>query len=104
MLGVVAEGAGNPSVENRAVAEFLIAAGAQPSVLVIDGEAGIGKTTLCWPRSSRRGSAGFGCCQRRRDRPSTSAANSLWASVVSVDRHIVVHRMVSRFQSRADRL
>ena len=37
---------GNRSVENRAVADFLIAAGLQPSVLVVDGEAGIGKTTL----------------------------------------------------------
>lgn len=46
MIGVVAEGVGNRSVENRAVADFLIAAGAQPSVLIIDGEAGIGKTTL----------------------------------------------------------
>jgi DNA-binding NarL/FixJ family response regulator len=46
MIGVVAEGMGNRSVESRAVADFLIAAGAQPSVLVIDGEAGIGKTTL----------------------------------------------------------
>jgi DNA-binding CsgD family transcriptional regulator len=46
MIGVVAEGVGHRSVENRAVADFLIAAGVQPSVLVIDGEAGIGKTTL----------------------------------------------------------
>jgi DNA-binding CsgD family transcriptional regulator len=43
MIGVVV---GNRSVENRAVADFLIAAGVQPSVLVIEGEAGIGKTTL----------------------------------------------------------
>jgi DNA-binding CsgD family transcriptional regulator len=46
MIGVVAAGAGNRSVENRAVADFLTAAGAQPSVLVVEGEAGIGKTTL----------------------------------------------------------
>src|SRR5246500_3713820 len=46
MIGVVAGGVGNRSVENRAVADFLIAAGLQPSVLVIEGEAGIGKTTL----------------------------------------------------------
>src|SRR6201993_5418457 len=46
MIGVVAGSAGNRSVENRAVADFLIAAGLQPSVLVVEGEAGIGKTTL----------------------------------------------------------
>jgi predicted ATPase len=46
MIGVVAGSVGNRSVENRAVADFLIAAGVQPSVLVIEGEAGIGKTTL----------------------------------------------------------
>jgi DNA-binding CsgD family transcriptional regulator len=46
MIGVVAGIVGNRSVENRAVADFLVATGAQPSVLVIEGEAGIGKTTL----------------------------------------------------------
>jgi DNA-binding CsgD family transcriptional regulator/sugar phosphate isomerase/epimerase len=42
----VAGGVGHRSAENRAVADFLIAAVVQPSVLVIEGEAGIGKTTL----------------------------------------------------------
>jgi DNA-binding CsgD family transcriptional regulator len=46
MIGVVAEGVGNRLAENRAVVDFLIGAGVQPSVLVIEGEAGIGKTTL----------------------------------------------------------
>lgn len=46
MIGVVGGAVGNRSVENRAVADFLITAGVQPSVAVIDGEAGIGKTTL----------------------------------------------------------
>ncbi|HZU47232.1 MAG TPA: AAA family ATPase [Mycobacterium sp.] len=59
MIGVVAEGAGNRSVENRAVADFLIATGAQPSVLVIDGEAGIGKTTLWLAASEQAGERGF---------------------------------------------
>jgi DNA-binding CsgD family transcriptional regulator len=36
----------SPSDESRAVAEFLGATETQPSVLVIEGEAGIGKTTL----------------------------------------------------------
>jgi ATP/maltotriose-dependent transcriptional regulator MalT len=34
------------SAELRAVAEFLVAAGGQPSCLVVEGEAGIGKTAL----------------------------------------------------------
>ncbi|ORB17728.1 helix-turn-helix transcriptional regulator [Mycobacterium noviomagense] len=59
MIGVVAEGAGNRSVENRAVADFLIAAAAQPSVLVIDGEAGIGKTTLWLAAIERARERGF---------------------------------------------
>ncbi len=46
MIGVVGGAVGSRSVENRAVAEFLIAADVQPSILVIEGEAGIGKTTL----------------------------------------------------------
>jgi DNA-binding CsgD family transcriptional regulator len=46
MIGVVGGAVGNRSVENRAVADFLIATDAQPSGLVIEGEAGIGKTTL----------------------------------------------------------
>jgi DNA-binding CsgD family transcriptional regulator len=46
MIVAMAGAVGNRSVENRAVADFLIAADAQPSVLVIEGEAGIGKTTL----------------------------------------------------------
>src|ERR1700758_2003991 len=46
MIDIVAGGVGNRSVETRAVADFLIAAGVQPSVLLIGGEAGIGKTTL----------------------------------------------------------
>src|ERR1700739_2904952 len=46
MIVIVAAGVGNRSVENRAVADFLIAAGVQPSVLVTEGEAGVGKTTL----------------------------------------------------------
>ena len=40
-------GAGvNRSVESQAVGDFLTAAGEQPSCLVVEGEAGIGKTTL----------------------------------------------------------
>jgi ATP/maltotriose-dependent transcriptional regulator MalT len=59
MIGVVAEGVGNRSVEDRAVADFLIAARVQPSVLVIDGEAGIGKTTLWLSAIERARERGF---------------------------------------------
>jgi hypothetical protein len=46
MIGVVSGGVGSRSVGNRPLADFLIAAGVQPSVLVIEGEVGIGKTTM----------------------------------------------------------
>lgn len=59
MIGVVAEGAGNRSVEGRAVAEFLRAAGVEPSVVVIEGEAGIGKTTLWLAAIEQAGERGF---------------------------------------------
>lgn len=42
----MAEGTGHRAVENQAVADFLTASREQPAVLVIEGEAGIGKTTL----------------------------------------------------------
>jgi DNA-binding CsgD family transcriptional regulator/nucleoside-triphosphatase THEP1 len=46
MIGVVPAGVVSRSAEFGVVAQFLAAAAGQPSCLVIEGEAGIGKTTL----------------------------------------------------------
>lgn len=59
MIGIVAGGVGNRSVENRAVADFLIAARVRPSVLVVEGEAGIGKTTLWLAAIEQASERGF---------------------------------------------
>ena len=46
MVGVESSGFIRRSVEFRAIADFLLSAERQPSGLVIEGEAGIGKTTF----------------------------------------------------------
>ena len=46
MIGAVSAGVVSRSVESQAVADFLLSASVQPSGLIIEGEAGIGKTTL----------------------------------------------------------
>jgi predicted ATP-dependent serine protease len=46
LVGVVNDNGGKPTAGVRAVTEFLRSASQQPSALVIEGEPGIGKTTL----------------------------------------------------------
>ena len=49
----------NRSGKHKAVEDFLTAASAQPSCLVVDGEAGIGKTTLWLAAIGRARERGF---------------------------------------------
>jgi len=53
------------SAESRAVADFLAAASSQPAGLLIEGEAGIGKTTLWLAGVSQALEQGFGVLSAR---------------------------------------
>jgi DNA-binding CsgD family transcriptional regulator len=80
MIGVVAGGTGNQSVEHRAVADFLRAASVQPSVAIIEGEAGIGKTTLWLAAIERARERGFRVLSAR-----TGQAESILAYAAIAD-------------------
>ena len=59
------------SVEERAIDEFLTSAHSQPSALVIEGEAGIGKSTLWWSGLDRARGNGFHVLAARAAQPET---------------------------------
>ena len=59
------------SAEERAIDEFLTSAHSQPSALVIEGEAGIGKSTLWWAGLDRARGNGFRVLAARAAQPET---------------------------------
>ena len=59
------------SAEERAIDEFLTSAHRQPSALVIEGEAGIGKSTLWWAGLDRARGKGFRVLAARAAEPET---------------------------------
>ena len=59
------------SGEERAIDEFLTSAHSEPSALVIEGEAGIGKSTLWWAGLDRARGNGFHVLAARAAQPET---------------------------------
>lgn len=77
------------SAETRAVADFLSSASDEPSALVIEGEAGIGKTTLWLAALERARESGFQVLSARpTEAESTMAHASLADLLAGVDQDV----------------
>ncbi len=89
MLGV--RGAYDSTVRSTsAVDEFLAAAGRQPVAMLIEGEAGIGKTTLWNSVVERAGAAGFQVLSARTGQAGSALAHAVVADLFgAVDPHVL---------------